>query len=378
MNFDELEQVCFDIWMKAQEGNPCPTVTVLGPPGTGKTTCGRSLADRMTQVVRKQNPKAEPAQCKVLDLSSMLPEDLMGLPFRDGDVTRYCPQSWLEPLCRRGAYGVLVLDDLPAAQAQVQVAARQLSLERRVHEMQLARGVFIMVTGNRREDKSAATVLPAHFRNSTVILPFKPSFKGWEKWFLGNSLDSDITAFLRYKPAHFSRLPKDADKAGAFATPRTWAMLGSLTSAVQEDSVRPVAEGLVGEGVAVEFAAFRMLRRELVSPEQVIENPRRAVPNPARDLASPDKMVALVTGLAEVSAKRSKARSGAKPFLLGYLVALAHVTKHSREFVAVSVATFNASGGDMNMLLDVAAENRDSNPDVGNLLDHLARSLEMT
>ena len=155
-------------------------------------------------------------------------------------------------------------------------------------------------------------------------------------------------------------------------------MLGSLTSAVQEDSVRPVAEGLVGEGVAVEFAAFRMLRRELVSPEQVIENPRRAVPNPARDLASPDKMVALVTGLAEVSAKRSKARSGAKPFLLGYLVALAHVTKHSREFVAVSVATFNASGGDMNMLLDVAAENRDSNPDVGNLLDHLARSLEMT
>lgn len=374
MNFKGLADCTFGMWKKAQNGNEKPiTVAVLGPPGTGKTSCGRLVADMMTEHVRHRTPNAPPAVCIVLDLSSMLPEDLMGLPFRDGNVTRYCPQSWLAPLCEEGAYGVLILDDLPAAAAQVQVACRQVSLERRIHEMRLSDGVFVLVTGNRREDKSASTTLPAHFRNSVVLIPFQPDFKGWEEWYLDKGYESDIPAFLHYKRAHFSRLPKDADAQGAFATPRTWSMLGKLIPGVSDADLPEIAAGLVGDGVASEYAAFRLLRKELVSPEKVMEDPERAIPN-LKLLEGPDKMVAMTTGLGEVAARLAK---GPKviPVLTKYLQALAYVTSKNREFVSVSISTFTASKGSMKDLL-IAARQGNQDGKIRELISYLSKTLE--
>ena len=62
-------------------------------------------------------------------LSSMLPEDLMGLPKTDGPVTRYIPQSWMVPLCEEGAYGVLVLDDREFTAFCVDVLGSQYGLD---------------------------------------------------------------------------------------------------------------------------------------------------------------------------------------------------------------------------------------------------------
>lgn len=376
MNFTGLAESCFRMWKDVRGSNRnLVTVCVLGPPGVGKTSAGRHLAEMMTKHVQARSPGAPPAVCKALDLSSMLPEDLMGLPFRDGDVTRYCPQSWLAPLCEEGAYGVLILDDLPAASAQVQVACRQVSLERRIHEMKLSDGIFIIVTGNRREDKSAASTLPAHFRNSVILLPFEPDFTGWETWYMEQGYDSDITAFLHWKKGHFSRLPKDADAQGAFATPRTWSMLGSLTNALVDHEVNDVAAGLVGAGVAIEYAAFRMLRRELVSPEEVMRDPEKALPN-LNILDSPDKMVAMVTGLGEVAARKSKGKEG-KTMLHNYLRAVAYVTskKGGREYISVSISTFTSCKGQMKDLLR-AARAGGGDPLIKDLIDYLAKTLQ--
>tara|TARA_Y100000034_G_scaffold134516_1_gene203163 strand:+ start:678 stop:1808 length:1131 start_codon:yes stop_codon:yes gene_type:complete len=375
VNFKSFVDTCMGIWKQSQQKEQTPvTVTVLGPPGTGKTSAGRLVAERMTTFVQARNPTAPPAVCFSLDLSSMLPEDLMGLPFRSGDVTRYCPQSWMAPLCEEGAYGVLILDDLPAAAGNVQVACRQVSLERRIHEMKLADGIFIIVTGNRREDKSAATTLPAHFRNSVVLLPFSPDFEGWEAWYMDKGFESDIPAFLHYKRDHFSRLPKDADKRGAFATPRTWSMLGQLIGAVPEEHVPEVASGLVGDGVASEYAAFRMLRRELVDPEQVLENPRKAVPDLGILDGHPDRVIALVTGLGEVAARKAKGQK-TQEVLTKFLRALAYVTSKNREYVSVGVSTFRACTGSMRDLL-VAARKGNDDPDIKDLISYLAKTLE--
>lgn len=374
MNFSDLVKTGFNMWKYAQVNNTkLVTLIALGPPGVGKTAAGRQLAALMTEHVQRRNPAAGEAVLKVLDLSSMLPEDLMGLPFRDGDVTRYCPQSWMAPLCEEGAYGVLILDDLPAASAQVQVACRQVSLERRIHEMHLAPGVFVMVTGNRREDKSAASTLPAHFRNSVVILPFQPDFKGWEEWYMEQGYESDIPAFLHFKRAHFSRLPKDADDNGSFATPRTWSMLGQLLPSLSEDAIPEVASGLIGAGVATEYAAFRLLRKELVSPEKVMENPEKYLPN-VSILDSPDKMVALVTGLGEVAARLAKGNKNL-PVLTQYLRALAHCTSRKREYVAVSISTFTACKGNMKDML-LAARQGNNDPGIKGLITYLAKTLE--
>lgn len=383
MNFKTLVDACFGMWKDAlkNEHQP-PTVCVLGPPGVGKTEAGRMLARRMTDFVQSQNPNAGPAVMApsgALDLSSMLPEDLMGLPDTKGvdavtkkRVTQYVPQSWMAPLCEEGAYGVLTLDDLPAAQSQVQVACRQVSLERRIHDMNLAPGVMVLVTGNRREDKSAASTLPAHFRNSVIILPFQPDFKGWEEWYHGQGFESDVPAFLHFKKGHFSRLPKDADSNGAFATPRTWAMLGRVSSGVSEENMMEIASGLVGEGVATEYAAFRMLRRELVDPEKVLENPKKAIPD-LGILSSPDRYIALATGIGEVAARKAKGKKE-QEVLMDYLRALSYITSKQREYISVSITTFTACQGSMPQLL-ASARKGSNDQAIRELIQYLAKTL---
>jgi len=385
MNFTTLANTCFKMWRDAQKKDREPiTVCVLGPPGVGKTAAGKFLAELMTEDVQARNPNAPPAVLAphgALDLSSMLPEDLMGLPdtkelcgSTGKRVTRYIPQSWLAPFCAEGAYGVLILDDLPAAGAQVQVACRQVSLERRIHDMKLSPGVFVIVTGNRREDKSAASTLPAHFRNSVCILPFSPDFKGWEAWYMAQGYETDVPAFLHYKKEHFSRLPKDADKRGAFATPRSWSLLGKVSGALPEETVIDIASGLVGEGVASEFAAFRMLRRELVDPERVLENPKQALPDLGVLGNKPDRVIAMATGLGEVAARKAKGGK-AQETLTKYLRALAWVTSTNREYIAVSISTFTACQGRMQDLL-VAARRGGNDPEIRELIGWLAKTLE--
>lgn len=358
MNFNEMTKVLFKMWKQALEADrPPTTVCLLGPPGVGKTTVGIELAEMMTSYMRSRQPSAPPAVTApggALDLSSMLPEDLGGIPFRDGNLTRYCPQAWLEPFCSPDAYGVLILDDLPAASSAVQVACRQVSLTHRVHEMRLSDRVLVLVTGNRREDKSSATTLPAHFRNSVLILNFEPEFEGWERWYMKQpGASRDIPAFLRFKDKYFSLLPKDADETGAFATPRTWSMLGNLLPILGETEVQEVAAGLVGKGVAVELAAFQLLRRNIADPAAVLADPKKALPDLSIISRKPDRLIALCTGLADVTstrAKEAKKLEDRKDLYLKYLRALEWVTRNDREYISHSLSTFIACEGSMSEL----------------------------
>jgi hypothetical protein len=273
MTFDSITTTLFEMWLAGTANNDLQTVCLLGAPGIGKTSSARELAVQMTEHRRKSDPNAKAAVSRVLDLSSMLPEDLGGLPYAkdrgDGRVTKYAPPEWLAEICEPDAYGVLVFDDLPAASTAIQVASRQASLERRVHDHYIAPGVMIIVTGNRREDKSAASTLPAHFRNSVMILTVEADFKRWETWYHDQGYDSLVTQFLTYRSAHFSHLPADADANGAFATPRTWSMLGRLIATGRKTgTLRDMAAGLVGEGVTTELMAFELVRSQRSHPRR--------------------------------------------------------------------------------------------------------------
>ena len=361
MTFDSLTSTLFEMWLSGVAGNNLQTVCLLGAPGIGKTSAARELAAMMTQHMQQKTGGdgmgVKPAVARVLDLSSMMPEDLMGLPYgqdRGQDrVTKYAPQEWLAEVCAPGAYGVLVFDDLPAASTAIQVASRQASLERRIHDNRIAPGVMIIVTGNRREDKSAASTLPAHFRNSIMILTVEPDFKRWETWYHDQGYDALVTQFLTYRSAHFSRLPADADVHGAFATPRTWAMLGRLVETGRKTgALRDMASGLIGEGVATELMAFELVRSQLVAPDKVLADPEGALPNPKASLNSPDKMIAMVTGLADAAIHKAGQKTGGKAYE-EYLKALAYVTDAGgREYVATSITTFIAHRGNFRKLKD--------------------------
>ena len=247
--------------------------------------------------------------------------------------------------------------------------------------MQIANGVQLFVTGNRREDKSGASTLPAHFRNCVQILEVDTNVKTWCEWYGEQENHApEIAAFLMFREVHHTKLPKEADKRGAFATPRSWAMLGRIFQvATATGNMLEVASGLVGEGVAVEFQAFCNVRQQLVSPTKVLMDPLKALPNPKKVLSNPDRAYAMTTGLGEVAGAWRKSKDGQKkreaPFL--FMRALGHVTDKNREYIAVGVNTYTNNGGDVTSLVQ-AARTHKNDALVKSVVDFLADTFNKT
>ena len=404
MQFDEVVQYGHALWRlaRAQGAAPEAPVTLLGKPGIGKSAATRGVAAEIASELGREVhdlvrplPQGGKVEDLVLfyaaDLSSFLPEDLSGLPMpreeelegRKVLVTRYASNSWLEPFCRPGAVGVLCLDDLPAAAPAVAIAARQLVLDRRVGQHRLSDGVLLFVTGNRREDGAGASKLPSHFCNVVQLMEldssFGSAFPGWHKWYRGQGLAPEVPAFLLYKNALFSKAPRDADRLGAYPTPRSWAKLGAVLPAAQEVGlVSTAAAALVGEGAGSEFAAYVKVRSELVSPKEVLKDFRRALPNPGETLSSPDRRHAMASGLAETAVALSKDKrlspTARAKLAVSFVRAVGWVTEGNREYVATSVSTWIASGGSMAALTLALRDGKDD-PLVAACAQYIAKAL---
>lgn len=372
MHFNEVANYAFESWRHSLgTKNPPPTFLLLGPPGTGKTAMTSHLANLMTSFMRdpEQAPnwKSEaPGEAlkTVLDLTSSLPEDFaMPVPSKNAfgqDELVYAHQFWMNRMSRPGAYGVLTLDDIAASMPAIQAASRQVVLDRGIHGNKLSDLILITVTANRRQDKSGATTLPAHFRNAVVTLEIEPSLDEWVLWYGRQPHHAPIvSSFLRYRPEHLSTLPDKAADNGSFATPRTWAMLGrEYEPASKTGNLSAVSYGLVGNP-GREFCAFVDLRAKLVPPEDVLANPQGALPNPPGPDAL-DQMYAMATGLAEVTAMILKSKAAAEEkfrihTLTRFLRAVGWCTQRSADFAGTSVHTLLALMPDQtSTLYDIA------------------------
>jgi len=332
------------------------SVLLLGSPGVGKTRLAEDLGLKMNASV---------IECR--DLCSHLPEDLIGLPFRDGNITKTCPPDWLYSLSeydRPSRGGVLILDDLGAAPPALQTAAFKLVHERKVGSLKLADNVRVIATSNRREDKSNATTLPAALRNRMLILSIEAHVGDWITWAQKNSLNKEVINFIAARPTALSTLPKDADENGAFATPRSWANLAKCIDLAGEPSLE-LCKGFVGEGLALEFIQHLKLTSKLPNLRDLINDPENTLPHPPKKA---DILVALVTGLAKMAITMEMEYQ--KEIPLKFIKALAHVTQGLNEYASAGISAYTTYGGDPEQLQNVFRSNI-NNYKVKTMLEHL-------
>lgn len=332
------------------------SILLLGPPGIGKT----ALAYEIGQLDRADN-----VICR--DLACHLPEDLLGLPYRKDGMTSYDPPDWLHKF--KTGKGVLILDDLAAADQRVQTASFRLVQERATASFSLSEESRIIATANRREDKSGASILPAALRNKMLILTLEPNILEWSEWARANKISEEIISFLNFKPMLLSTYPKDADASGAFATPRSWSNLGREAESMGTpilDLPAELCNGFVGSGAAVELRAYLRVWRKFPNIKAILMNPEKELPHPPKE---PDVMIALVSALGEIAASL---REEDPKIQFKLLKALAHITQHNNEYAISGITTYILKGGTGDELKASAKELKDQK--IQKLLNHLAKS----
>ena len=242
---------------------PC---MVWGGPGCGKSQVANQTADRLGY--------------HYMDIRGPLldPVDLRGIPWRDEHGrTRWAPPAFLPPT--HSAEQFLVnLDELPSSVPMVLVALFQFCLERRIGEYEAPPGAAIIACGNREQDRSIVHRMPAPLANRFVHLDIRVDPDDWCAWAAGAGIAPQVLFFIQMRPELlYDFQPDSADNA--FPTPRSWEFISNIVNRqadLDPGIERSLFRGTVGEGAAVDFAAFLKVWRELPHPRAVIDDPKNA------------------------------------------------------------------------------------------------------
>jgi len=198
------------------------------------------------------------------------PTDIVGIPYFNEGKMRYAqPEEYPTQQC------VWVLEEFASSPRQVQVAALQLLLDRRVGEYRVPAGTLLVATGNRFIDKCHVEKMSSAVINRLVLLELETSVPDWNQWAVKAGIHGDVYAYIQACPAGLHEFNgKTWDGVSAFPSPRSWEMVSRFlkTNPPSELNLH-VISGIIGYARAVEFNAFLKLRDKVVTFEQVVADP---------------------------------------------------------------------------------------------------------
>lgn len=241
-------------------------IHIEGSPGIGKTEVAKQAAAQLG------------IGCMVIHAPLLQPEDY-GFPVISADKTdvKFIVSKDKFPVVGSNCpdQGILVIDELPQADASCQKILRNLILEREIHGQRLKDGWFIVTTGNRVSDRAGANKLLTHLSNVLTRVNLDVSVDDWVAWALDNNVAPEVIQFIRFKSDDFNRPNPNSDEA--YPTPRAWVQGVSRQLSISDVSYELEAyAGDVGEAAATNFISFLKVYRDLPSIDEIVANPDKA------------------------------------------------------------------------------------------------------
>ncbi len=239
------------LWSDPARATSVPPLMIWGPPGVGKSALIRQVADE------------ERIGFVDVRLAQREPVDIRGLPVpRDDGVHWLTSAEW-----PRVGRGIILFDELTAADRSLQVAAYEFILDRRLGDLyQVPDGWYVCAAGNRSEDRAATSTFSSALANRFCHLEVAAALEDWVGWALSAALHPDVIAFLRYESRLLFALGGETEQG--WPSPRSWERVSlelehAERSGLDETSLALIVQGLVGPAAATEFLAFRTWSRQL-------------------------------------------------------------------------------------------------------------------
>ncbi len=198
----------------------------------------------------------------VRDLSLMEPPDLVGIPYRDGERTRYAAPSFLPT----GGRGLIVFEEINRADKFMTAPCLQLLTARTINDYRLPEGWLPVAAINPATDGYDVTELDAALMSRFVRISLEPCVKSWLRWADSNGVHPSVTRFIGQTPGVF-----DSPESN----PRSWAYVSNALKAYSggdDGTLGVVVAGLVGQTLASAFIASHLGGEEPLTAKQVLEN----------------------------------------------------------------------------------------------------------
>ena len=178
---------------------------------------------------------------------------------------------------------ILFLDELSAAVPEVQNAALQLVLDKRVGEYDVPPFTPLVAAGNRESDQAFVSPMSMPLCNRFMHLRLIPSLKDWLEWAMINRVDPSILGYLQWKNNHLFEFNPDAISEGdcGFPTPRSWAKLSEQMVGIEAlpDGIQhAIITGYIGTAVGQQFIAHRQIADLLPSTDDILQGKEVTIP----------------------------------------------------------------------------------------------------
>lgn len=234
---------------------------IKGEPGIGKSRVVAKVAHDLGRLLYD-------VRCTLLD-----PIDLRGVPSVAEGRTRWNPPIFMP----NPGPSILFLDELPNAAMAVQSALLQLVLDRRLGEYELPTACAIVAAGNRVQDRAGSSRLITSLASRFVQINFEVSHPDWLEWAYDRGIQPEVIAYLRFQAGDLNAFPeKNEAKVDAWPNPRGWENVSDLLPELAREVELEMVSGIIGEGTATKFIAFRRTWRDMPDLDEILAHPKKA------------------------------------------------------------------------------------------------------